>query len=191
MWSILFFSHFSSLKSHLKCLYLPSRNSVCLYIAKESFRSIARSYYRDAAGALLVFDVTRRDTFSHLSRWLQETRQFANANISITLVGNKCDLQHKRVVQKQEAMAFAAENGLNYVEASAKSAEGVDLAFNGLAISIWEKIHSGKLSIRKANGADGSLKVGSGGGGASSKSNRSCCWFLTTLSAGVYSPPLR
>ena len=62
---------------------------------QESFRSIARSYYRDASGALLVFDVTRRETFNHLSRWLQEARQFANANISITLVGNKADLGSK------------------------------------------------------------------------------------------------
>lgn len=61
----------------------------------------ARSYYRDAAGALLVFDVTRRDTFGHLSRWLEEARQFANSNICITLVGNKSD-----VVSKYEQTAL-------------------------------------------------------------------------------------
>ncbi len=42
---------------------------------QESFRSITRSYYRDAAGALLVYDITRRDSFNHLSRWLEEARQ--------------------------------------------------------------------------------------------------------------------
>lgn len=52
----------------------------------------ARSYYRDAAGALLVFDVTRRETFKHLSRWLQEARQFSSPNIVVTLVGNKSDI---------------------------------------------------------------------------------------------------
>lgn len=62
---------------------------------QESFRSIARSYYRDAAGALLVFDVTRRETFGHLTRWLEEARQFANSNICITLVGNKADVVAK------------------------------------------------------------------------------------------------
>ncbi len=64
---------------------------------QESFRSIARSYYRDASGALLVFDVTRRETFGHLSRWLEEARQFASPNICITLVGNKADVQTKWV----------------------------------------------------------------------------------------------
>jgi small GTP-binding protein len=62
---------------------------------QESFRSIARSYYRDASGALLVFDVTRRETFGHLSRWLEEAQQFASPNICITLVGNKADVASK------------------------------------------------------------------------------------------------
>eukprot|EP01035_Chromulina_nebulosa_P025824 gene25823-33731_t len=110
---------------------------------QESFRSIARSYYRDAAGALLVFDVTRRETFGHLSRWLEEARQFANSNICITLVGNKSDVVSKRVVQRAEAQAFADDNGLLYVEASAKSAEGVDDAFIRTAESVWEKQKQG------------------------------------------------
>lgn len=62
---------------------------------QESFRSIARSYYRDASGALLVFDVTRRDSFNHLSQWLEEAHQYATDQIVITLVGNKCDLLSK------------------------------------------------------------------------------------------------
>ena len=101
---------------------------------QESFRSIARSYYRDASGALLVFDVTRRETFEHLERWLQETRQFASQHISITLVGNKADLvresrRHRRAVTTEEAQAFAQNNGIEYIETSAKSAAGVDEAF--------------------------------------------------------------
>lgn len=56
---------------------------------QESFRSITRSYYRGAAGALLVYDITRRETFNHLSRWLQEVRQNGNPNMTIMLIGNK------------------------------------------------------------------------------------------------------
>ncbi len=96
-----------------------------IHIGQESFRSIARSYYRDAAGALLVFDVTRRDTFNHLSRWLQEARQFASPNIVVTLVGNKADIAPKRQVKVEEAKAFASENNLFYIEASAKSGDGM------------------------------------------------------------------
>ncbi|XP_073153149.1 ras-related protein RABB1c-like [Henckelia pumila] len=69
---------------------------------QESFRSITRSYYRGAAGALLVYDITRRDTFNHLASWLEDARQHANANMSIMLIGNKCDLAHRRAVSTEE-----------------------------------------------------------------------------------------
>ncbi|KAH9556178.1 hypothetical protein CY35_07G012100 [Sphagnum magellanicum] len=63
---------------------------------QESFRSITRSYYREAAGALLVYDITRRETFNHLASWLEDARQHANSNMTIMLIGNKCDLAHRR-----------------------------------------------------------------------------------------------
>ena len=58
---------------------------------QESFKSITRSYYRGAAGALLVYDITRRDTFTHLTRWLEEVRQNGNPDTTIMLIGNKSD----------------------------------------------------------------------------------------------------
>lgn len=54
-----------------------------------SFRSITRSYYRGAAGALLVYDITRRETFNHLTTWLEDARQHSNSNMVIMLIGNK------------------------------------------------------------------------------------------------------
>ena len=63
---------------------------------QESFKSITRSYYRGAAGALLVYDITRRDTFTHLTRWLEEVKQNGNPDMSIMLIGNKSDLDARR-----------------------------------------------------------------------------------------------
>ena len=82
---------------------------------QESFRSITRSYYRGAAGALLVYDITRRDTFQHLSRWLDEARQHAQSNMVIMLIGNKNDLEHRRAVSTEEGKAFAEANGLIFL----------------------------------------------------------------------------
>ena len=115
---------------------------------QESFRSIARSYYRDAAGALLVYDVCRRDTFQHLQRWLQETRQYSNAHICITVVGNKTDLASRRAVQTTEGQQFAQEHGLGFIETSAKTSEGVDQAFLRLAERVYEKLDAGVLLSR-------------------------------------------
>ena len=85
---------------------------------QESFRSITRSYYRGAAGALLVYDITRRDTFNHLTRWLEEARQNSNPNMVIMLIGNKSDLDHRRAVSYKEGEQFAEQNGLIFLEVS-------------------------------------------------------------------------
>ncbi|KAF7141977.1 hypothetical protein RHSIM_Rhsim06G0181500 [Rhododendron simsii] len=96
---------------------------------QESFRSITRSYYRGAAGALLVYDITRRETFNHLASWLEDARQHANANMTIMLIGNKCDLAHRRAVSTEEGEQFAKENGLIFMEASAKTAQNVEESY--------------------------------------------------------------
>jgi small GTP-binding protein len=96
---------------------------------QESFRSIARSYYRDAEGALLVYDSCRRESFKHLPRWLEEARQFGKPDLCFTLVANKADLADRRQVQTSEGEAFARENGLKFFEVSAKTALGVKDVF--------------------------------------------------------------
>uniref|UniRef100_A0AAY5K1M6 RAB2A, member RAS oncogene family n=1 Tax=Esox lucius TaxID=8010 RepID=A0AAY5K1M6_ESOLU len=70
---------------------------------QESFRSITRSYYRGAAGALLVYDITRRDTFNHLTTWLEDARQHSNSNMVIMLIGNK---RHSSTQQRRSTRRF-------------------------------------------------------------------------------------
>jgi len=96
---------------------------------QESFRSITRSYYRGAAGALLVYDITRRETFNHLTRWLEEARKNSSSNMVIMLIGNKSDLDGRRAVSTREGEEFARENGLIFMETSAKTAANVEQAF--------------------------------------------------------------
>ena len=96
---------------------------------QESFRSITRSYYRGAAGALLVYDITRRETFNHLTSWLDDARQHSNSNMTIMLIGNKSDLEHRRAVSAEEGQQFANEHQLIFLETSAKTAANVEEAF--------------------------------------------------------------
>jgi Ras-related protein Rab-2A len=93
---------------------------------QESFRSITRSYYRGAAGALLVYDITRRETFNHLTSWLDDARQHSNSNMTIMLIGNKSDLEHRRAVSSEEGQQFAQEHGLVFLDTSAKTAANVE-----------------------------------------------------------------
>eukprot|EP00953_Heterococcus_sp_UTEX-ZZ885_P022130 12277-Heterococcus_DN1.PRE.3 len=124
---------------------------------QESFRSITRSYYRGAAGALLVYDITRRDTFNHLTRWLEEARQNSNSNMVIMLIGNKSDLEQRRAVSYKEGEQFATENGLIFLETSAKTAANVEDAFMNTAQKIYNNIQSGVYD--PANEAHG-IKLG-------------------------------
>uniref|UniRef100_A0A1I7XF14 Ras-related protein Rab-14 n=1 Tax=Heterorhabditis bacteriophora TaxID=37862 RepID=A0A1I7XF14_HETBA len=88
---------------------------------QERFRAVTRSYYRGAAGALMVYDITRRSTYNHLSSWLTDARNLTNPNTAIFLIGNKSDLDGQRDVPYEEAKAFAEENGLTFLECSAKT----------------------------------------------------------------------
>ena len=128
---------------------------------QESFRSITRSYYRGAAGALLVYDITRRDTFEHLSSWLEDARQHANPNMTIMLIGNKSDVAHKRAVSREEGEEFAREHGLVFLETSAKTSDNVEEAFINTASVICEKIDDGLDVSNESHG----IKVGYGAGG--------------------------
>lgn len=79
-------------------------------------QTVTRSYYRGAAGALLVYDTTSRDSFNALSAWLNDARTLASPNIVILLVGNKKDLEEARAVTMLEASTFAQENELIFLE---------------------------------------------------------------------------
>lgn len=147
---------------------------------QESFRSITRSYYRGAAGALLVYDITRRDTFQHLGRWLEEAKQHAQPNMVILLIGNKNDLEHRRAVATEEGQAFADANGLLFMETSAKTAFNVEQAFLKTAEEIHSKIQSGEIDVSNEShgikvGMAASNHLNVGGGNESRTRQNSCC----------------
>lgn len=117
---------------------------------QERFRAVTRSYYRGAAGALMVYDITRRSTYNHLSSWLTDTRNLTNPSTVIFLIGNKRDVEDQRDVTYEEAKDFAEENGLMFVEASAKTGEKVEEAFLETAKKIYQSIQDGKLDLNAA-----------------------------------------
>lgn len=144
---------------------------------QESFRSITRSYYRGAAGALLVYDITRRETFNHLSTWLDDVRQHANPNTTIMLIGNKSDIETKRQVSREEGEKFARENELFFMETSAKAGANVEEAFVKTAEDIYEKIRLGTFDIaNETNGIKlGPLQGNSALPNAVTANNGNCC----------------
>ncbi|KAJ3563649.1 hypothetical protein NPX13_g8123 [Xylaria arbuscula] len=95
---------------------------------QERYRAITSAYYRGAVGALLVYDISKHQTYENVTRWLKELRAHADANIVIMLVGNKSDLRHLRAVPTDEAKAFA--------KTSALDASNVELAFQNILTGV-------------------------------------------------------
>ena len=118
---------------------------------QESFRSITRSYYRGATCVLLVYDVTRRETFVNVNSWLEDAKQQINKDTCVILVGNKCDLEHQRQVSYEEANEFALNNSLLFVETSAKSGLNVNNAFLLPAQIIHEKIKTKEIDLSRGD----------------------------------------
>jgi Ras-related protein Rab-2A len=113
---------------------------------QETYKSITRSYFRGASGALLVFDISRKNTFLSATSWLHDLRQIAEEGIIVVLVGNKSDLAGSSTVTDAEAWCKA--NGvMEYVETSAKSGEGVERAFLEVAERIYQNIEAGRYDL--------------------------------------------
>lgn len=97
---------------------------------QERFRTLTSSYYRGAHACILVYDVTRMDSFENLSQWLSEVQLYSpgnGENVVKLLVGNKCDLERR--VPKEQADAWARSQGMLFLEASAKTKLGIRQVF--------------------------------------------------------------
>ena len=99
---------------------------------QERFKNIIASYYRGAHGILLLYDVTDKDSFKNLSNWLIEIEKNASKNVLKVLIGNKSDLEDKRVVSFNQGKEFADTYGLKFIETSAKKNLNVNEAFETL-----------------------------------------------------------
>ena len=108
---------------------------------QQRFEFIRSTFYKGAAGALLVFDLTREQTYIEVRKWLTEIRQFAGQDIPFVLIGNKYDLLEDvgEVIDRDEARALAESEGSIYIETSAKTGINVDEAFTELTRRIIEK----------------------------------------------------
>ncbi|MED6120991.1 Ras- protein raba3, variant 2 [Stylosanthes scabra] len=118
-------------------------------------RAVTSAYYRGALGAMLVYDITKRQSFDHVARWIEELRSHADSSIVIMLIGNKCDLVDLRMVSTEDAIEFAQEQGLFFSETSALNGNNVETAFLKLLQEITNRLVSKKKSLECGGGDDG------------------------------------
>ena len=118
---------------------------------QERFKNIIASYYRGAHGILLIYDVTDKDSFKNLSNWLIEIEKNASKNVLKVLIGNKVDLEDKRVITYNQGKEFADTYGLKYIETSAKKNLNVNEAFETLGRELMEASDDKRIIKQKPN----------------------------------------
>ncbi|TIA80947.1 hypothetical protein E3P98_02380 [Wallemia ichthyophaga] len=115
----------------------------------EQFRSITRSYFRGAAGCLLVYSVGNRRSFENLDMWLDDIRRNADENLTVLVVANKTDIDmNQREVSVEEGEKWSEQRELQFLEVSAKSGQDVDQAFDKSAKAILAKLNHGAFKPR-------------------------------------------
>ncbi|EYU39898.1 hypothetical protein ABFS83_10G171300 [Erythranthe nasuta] len=119
---------------------------------QERYRAVTSAYYRGAVGAMLVYDMTKRQSFDHMARWLEELRGHADKNIVIMLIGNKSDLGTLRAVPTEDAQEFAERENLYFMETSALQATNVESAFMTILTEIYRIVS--KKTLVAGDGSD-------------------------------------
>lgn len=133
---------------------------------QERFHTITTSYYRGAMGIMLVYDITQPKTFDNIAKWLRNIDEHANEDVEKMILGNKCDMEDKRMVSKERGEAIAREHGIPFLETSAKDGINIEKAFLDLAQAILNKTPYRDMSTNNPK-VDVSQSSG--------HSSRSCC----------------
>lgn len=107
---------------------------------QERYRAITSAYYRGALGAILVYDIAKMTSFQNLDKWLTELKQHTDGNVTVFIVGNKCDLKHLRIVEKKRGQDYATDHGVLFMETSALDCTNVNKAFEDLLIEIYKGV---------------------------------------------------
>lgn len=127
---------------------------------QERFHSITRAYFRSSTAIFLIYDVTNRDSFAHLSSWIEDAQRLSPPTSIKVLVGNKTDLvdgssdnnesqKSKRAVLTEEAQDYAHQNGLKFFETSALSGDRINDTFIETAHDVYKKMVEGKIDLKQ------------------------------------------
>ena len=112
---------------------------------QENYYAIAKAYFREALGVLLVFDICERKSFDQLPKWLRDARMEADVSCTAILIGNKLDRAAERTVSSEEAAQFAKANDLLYMETSAVDNTNIEETFLKMCADILKKVKSGTI----------------------------------------------
>ena len=113
---------------------------------QERYKAITSAYYKGAKGAFIVYDITRKQSFDSVEKWVNDVTAVADKKITIILIGNKCDLEDQRQITKEQGEEKANKLEIAFLETSALSGENLDKAFDKMMNEVYKKCHEEMLS---------------------------------------------
>ena len=113
---------------------------------QERYKAITSAYYKGAKGAFVVYDITRKQSFDSVDRWINDLKAAADKKLSIIIIGNKCDLEDQRQVNKEQGEDKAKNYEVAFMETSAFSGENLDKAFEKMMNEVFKKCHEEMIS---------------------------------------------
>ena len=108
---------------------------------QERYKSITNAYYKGAKGAFVVYDISKKETFNNIDKWIGELKNNGDPDVCILLIGNKCDLEEERKVTQEDALKKAEQFEIAFIETSAMQAVNIEKAFNTMIEQISKKIN--------------------------------------------------
>ena len=112
---------------------------------QERYKAITSAYYKGAKGAFIVYDITRKQSFESVEKWVNDVTAVADKKITIILIGNKSDLEDQRQVSKEQGQDKANKLEIAFMETSAFSGENLDKAFDMMINEVYKKCHEEML----------------------------------------------
>ena len=113
-----------------KCVDKEMQVKIWDTAGQERFRTLTLSFYKQAQGIIIAFDVTNEESFRNVNSWMESIAKHGQANVAMLLVGNKCDLSDQRKIYEAEAQALAKQNNMRYYDVSAKENQNIDQVFS-------------------------------------------------------------
>ena len=113
---------------------------------QERYKAITSAYYKGAKGAFIVYDITRKQSFESVEKWVNDVTAVADQKITIILIGNKSDLEDQRQITKEQGQEKANKLELAFLETSALSGENLDKAFDMMMNEVYKKCHEEMLA---------------------------------------------
>jgi len=141
---------------------------------QEKFHALGPIYYRDSNGAILVYDITDRDSFDRVQNWVKELRKMLGEGIALVIVGNKCDLERQRKVTQEEAEAYAKTVGAEHFNTSAKLNKGVKELFLELTKKLLKRSEGQQRSGVAPKSDSGTVIIGEDDAPSSNDGGCSC-----------------